>query len=89
MNSIVNLFILLLPLTNILIKKYKNKTELNNGESIENKNYSYIFSENLDIEDQLHIVIYQFFIVNNKPTEKEKNIVEKMADKMKGTIKKF
>lgn len=89
MNSIVNLFILITPLTNILIKKYKNKTKLNNGESIENKNYSYIFSENLDIEDQLHIVIYQLFTINNKPIEKEKNIVEKMADKMKGTIKEF
>lgn len=88
-NSILNLFILIPPLTKMLMKKYENKTKLNNGESIENKNYSHIFSEKLDIEDQIHIIIHQLFILNNKPIKKETKIMEKMAAEMKGIIKEF
>lgn len=85
MNSIIYVFILIQPLVDLLIGKYMNKKHLNNHEKIKTKNYDSIQNENIDLEDQLHIIIYQLFETNEKPSEKD-DIIKKVAKTMKKTI---
>lgn len=81
MNTTINLFILLSPLSSILIQKFKKLLESRRKE-IEKYTYEDIKKETLDFTTCIYIVVNQLLIHKNKPIYTDGDIIVNMAKKL-------